>query len=79
MRLIWYSHYEERPERAGDKANHHEKIIELNDTMQLQIIEFEEPVRIYEFSLEILDVYKGSAYDDTGLSEVKVFYHIPAQ
>ncbi|MBN1799826.1 MAG: hypothetical protein JW822_14710 [Spirochaetales bacterium] len=79
VRLIWYSHYEERPERAGDKANHHEKIIELNDTMQMQFIEFEEPVRIYEFSLEILDVYKGSVYDDTCLSEVKVFYHIPAQ
>ncbi len=78
-RLVWYSHYEERPERAGDKANSHERIIELSDTMQMQFIQFDEPVRIYEFSLEILDVYRGSAYDDTCLSELKVFYYIPAE
>jgi hypothetical protein len=77
VRLVWYSNYEEIPERAGDDARQYEKVIELDDIMQMQFIEFDEPVWIYQFSLEILDVYKGSMYDDTCLSEVKVFYHIP--
>jgi hypothetical protein len=77
IRLVWYAYYWEVLEETEDNVIAHEKIIELKDTMQMQYIEFDKPVRMYQFLLEILEVYKGSVYDDTCLSEVKVFYHIP--
>ncbi len=38
-----------------------------------EYIESKEPFFISEMKLTILDVYKGTGYDDTCLSEVKIF------
>jgi hypothetical protein len=49
------------------------KVFALRDTMEMQYMEFPDPVRIASFSLTVLDVYKGSRYDDTCISEIQVF------
>lgn len=46
---------------------------ELKDTMEMQFIELKEPKLISEIEFTILDVYKGKKYDDTGISEIRVY------
>lgn len=45
---------------------------DLKDTMAMQYIEFKEPIFLNKLKIEILDVYKGSKWDDTCISEVKI-------
>jgi hypothetical protein len=45
----------------------------LKDTMAMQYIEFKKPVFMNKLKLQILEVYKGSKYDDTCISEIKIF------
>jgi hypothetical protein len=45
----------------------------LEDTIAMQYIEFDKPIFMNKLKLQILEVYKGSKYDDTCISEVKIF------
>ena len=45
----------------------------LEDTMIMQYIEFKEPVFMNNLKLQIIEVYKGSKWDDTCISEIKIF------
>lgn len=48
----------------------------LKDTMGLQYLEFDYPVCLSGVTVTIEDVYKGSKYDDTPISEIKL---VPAK
>lgn len=41
--------------------------------MEMQFVELKEPKFISEIEFTILDVYKGKKYDDTGISEIRVY------
>lgn len=47
-------------------------IFNLKDSMDMQYIEFKEPAFISRMKITILDVHKGSKWDDTCLSEVQI-------
>jgi hypothetical protein len=47
-------------------------VLELADTREPQILAFPRPLFISKFTITILEVYKGSRYDDTCLAEVGV-------
>lgn len=49
------------------------QIIELKDTMEPQIVTFNESI-IQSVKLTILDVYKGTKYNDTCISEIEFMY-----
>ncbi len=44
----------------------------LEDKMEMQYIQFDEPLLASYIKITILDVYKGDKFDDTCISEVKV-------
>lgn len=46
--------------------------VQLKDTMEMQYLRFREPVLAGYVTLTILEVYKGSAYDDTCIAEVGI-------
>ncbi len=48
-------------------------IINLEDNMSLQYFAFDEPRLISELTLTILEVYKGTKYSDTAISEIKIY------
>ncbi len=45
----------------------------LKDTMAMQYIEFDKPIFMNKVEIKIRDIYKGSKYDDTCISEIKLF------
>ena len=45
----------------------------LKDISKMQYIKFKKPVYMNKFYITILSVYKGKKYNDTGISEIKVF------
>ena len=51
----------------------HVRTFALKDTIVMQYLKFNEPVLMKKFKITILDVYKGSKYDDTCISEIKIF------
>ncbi len=48
-------------------------IYKLKDMMDMQYIEFNKLILLDEIEITILDVYKGSKWDDTCISEIKIF------
>ena len=55
--------------------NNQEQIIELEDVFGYQIIDLPEIIKLKEngyVKLEIMDVYKGTDFDDTAISEVRL-------
>lgn len=48
----------------------------LKDTMDMQYIEFDKPVLMSRFKITIIDIYKGTKWNDTCLSEVRI---VPAE
>lgn len=65
----------------GDPVVIFEKIIELQDTSEKQEFNFQTKLVNYDsycipftlIKMEILDVYKGTDFDDTAISEIEVF------
>ena len=49
------------------------KYFTLKDKFEMQYIRFENPVSLSNFRITILSVYKGKRYNDTCISEIKVF------
>jgi len=45
----------------------------LKDTSKMQYIKFKKPIYASNFRISILSVYKGEKYNDTCISEIKVF------
>ncbi|MGB4268199.1 MAG: hypothetical protein WBK20_03350 [Spirochaetota bacterium] len=45
----------------------------LEDKREYQVIQFDKPYTFKRFSLQTLDVYKGTKYDDTAVTELKLF------
>ncbi|MBN2041216.1 MAG: hypothetical protein JW864_14325 [Spirochaetes bacterium] len=45
----------------------------LEDTMKMQYLKFEEPVYSSELTITIVDVYKGTKWDDTCISGIVLF------
>ena len=55
--------------------NSQEQVIELEDIFGYQIIDLSEIIRLKEngyVKLEIMDVYKGTDFDDTAISEIRL-------
>ncbi len=48
-------------------------IIDLKDTTEMQYFVFEKPLITSGFFVKIIEVYKGSKYADTAISEIKFF------
>ncbi|MDH4128377.1 MAG: hypothetical protein OEV44_06465 [Spirochaetota bacterium] len=46
---------------------------DLKDQMEIQYIRFKKPILTGSFKITILDVYKGTKYNDTAISEIQVF------
>jgi hypothetical protein len=49
------------------------KVVELKDTREMQFITLDKPVPMSSLKLVILDVYRGTKYRDTCISEIKIF------
>ena len=45
----------------------------LEDTMAMQYLVFPEPIYMSSMKISILEVYKGSKWDDTCISELRIF------
>jgi len=45
----------------------------LKDSIKMQYIKFKNPISLSNFRITILSVYKGKKYNDTCISEIKVF------
>ncbi len=45
----------------------------LKDTMDMQYLAFPEPIYMSSIKISILEVYKGSKWDDTCISELRIF------
>ena len=45
----------------------------LKDTMDMQYLVFPEPIYMSSMKISILEVYKGSKWDDTCISELRIF------
>ena len=45
----------------------------LEDTMDMQYLAFPEPIYMSSMKISILEVYKGSKWDDTCISELMIF------
>ncbi len=45
----------------------------LEDTMDMQYLEFPEPIYMSSMKISILEIYKGSKWDDTCISELRIF------
>ena len=54
----------------GKHETKEEYLFSLNDTPYIQYFEFDSPVEVTEVTFEILEVYKGTKYDDTAISEI---------
>ena len=50
-----------------------EKTVILEDKREYQVIQFDKPYTFKRFILQTLDVYKGTQYDDTCVTELKLF------
>jgi hypothetical protein len=48
-------------------------VFTLKDTPEIQYLKFKTPVHATEIEMEIADIYKGSKYPDTAISEIKFF------
>jgi hypothetical protein len=59
------------------KGGSHDQIYTLKDTMDMQYIEFDEPILTSMIKITIFEVYKGSKYDDTCISEILVTVLLP--
>lgn len=55
------------------KIANQDTIVELKDTQEIQYIVFKEPVKATHIIFTIQDIYKGTKYADTAISEVQVF------
>ena len=51
----------------------HYRLYTLKDTMAMQYIEFDKPIFMDRIKFTIRDVYKGSKWDDTCISEIRIF------
>lgn len=51
----------------------HYQLYTLKDTIDMQYIEFDKPIFMNKIKFTIRDVYKGSKWDDTCISEIKIF------
>ncbi|MEJ2665101.1 MAG: discoidin domain-containing protein [Spirochaetia bacterium] len=60
-------------ENGEPKDMRESKVFTLRDTMDMQYLKFPHPVKISSFTVTILDVYKGSRYDDTCIAELRLF------
>jgi len=49
------------------------KFFTLKDKFKMQYIKFKEPVSLNNFRITVLSVYKGKKYNDTCISEIKIF------
>lgn len=49
------------------------KSVSLTDKMELQEIRLDKPVRTSSVRVKIVSIYNGSAFNDTGISEIQVF------
>ena len=54
----------------GKYKTKEEYIFALNDTPYIQYLEFDSPIQATEVIFEIIEVYKGTKYDDTAISEI---------
>ena len=58
---------------GNHSSSEHYKKYTLKDTIAMQYIEFDKPVFMNKLTIWILDVYKGSKWNDTCISEIKLF------
>ncbi len=49
------------------------KYFTLKDRFKMQYIKFKKPISLSNFRITILSVYKGKKYNDTAISEIKIF------
>lgn len=58
---------------GNHSSSEHYKKYTLKDTIAMQYIEFDKPVFMNKLSIRVIDVYKGSKWNDTCISEVRLF------
>jgi hypothetical protein len=63
--------------RSGQESGHEDvitkQVVDLRDTREMQYITLEKPVPMSSLKFTILDVYRGTRFRDTCVSEIKIF------
>lgn len=60
-------------DKSASMKENGSEVFTLKDTMEIQYLKFDEPVFTSNIKITILNVYKGSKWDDTCLSEIMLF------